>query len=210
MQHQDLGTLALSSHSDASVEDRLERRRLGRNWCHYSLLRRRNPCILLHLRPAMGILDGIRPRMGCDLALCRWPMVELFRWDRLCAVGLVRDCFTARNNRANRASDPVEAEMDDVLLLLPRLQVCGPEVPRSKNNKADILKRCRCWYCEDILVGAAWASPGYLLDRSQSPHLVHRGNAASDRLRLRTIDPIVVHICAPTHAQPESSIQTAQ
>lgn len=88
----------------------------------------------------------------------------------------------------------MEAEMDDVLLLLPWHQVRGPNLPPSSGNKADLLKRCRCWYCEDILVGAAWASRRYLVDRRQSSHLVHRRNAASDRLRLRTLDPTIVHI----------------
>lgn len=70
MQYQDLGPLTLSSHIDAFVEDRVERRRLGRDRCHYGLLCRRNSCVLLHLRPAVGILEGIRPRVGCGLALC--------------------------------------------------------------------------------------------------------------------------------------------
>lgn len=72
------------------------------------------------------------------------------------------------------------------------------------------MKRCRRWYCEDVLVGAAWASRRYLMDRRQSSHLVHRRNAASDRLRLRTVDPTVMHIRSRTLAQPQSSVPTAQ
>ena len=104
----------------------------------------------------------------------------------------------------------MEAEVDDLLLLLPWHQVCGPDLLRSRIDIADMLKCCRCWHCENILVGGAWVSRRYLLDWRQSPHLVHRRNAARDRLRLRTLDPTTMHICSRTFAQPQSPIQTAQ
>lgn len=104
----------------------------------------------------------------------------------------------------------MEAEVDDLLLLLPWHQVCGPDLLRSRIDIADMLKCCRCWHCENILVGGAWVSRRYLLDGRQSPHLVHRRNAAGNHLRLRTIDPTVMHICPRTFAQPQSSIPTAQ
>lgn len=99
--YQDFNPSALSPYSSTHIQQSLRRRYLGcdrrnRGLFHYCFIH-----ALLYLRSPLVVLEGMGLHLEGIMALLRRSMAELLHWDRLCALGYIRNLATPRTAGAH-------------------------------------------------------------------------------------------------------------